>query len=423
MARANSKKVDSQPTREHEIFGFDPLGADVNIPLGSLIDLVSYNHAGMSYKGDYDTLTKEPYIDATNLVLTGSISTDSSISVVGLGTFFTRELVIGDSILVNGETRVVYEITDDLNLKVSSSFNIIQNDPSPERVREAITTTVGDVYNFKEAGNFYSKEIQAGSVLIAKIANSQAEEGWIIINSNIPTAMTSLVLGSGLLFNDIVQAENATTVSSTTSRTYGVQNNSLGQLVVNVPWIQGSGVANWNLEGDTGTPEAIVNGESAKIQGGTGISTNTVADNTLQVILDDTAVTPGVYTNVNLTVDQQGRLTAVSSGNTTGLSYTSLVGYTSYISGVFTTVILQNDTGKTYTITNFQSEFIITPNTAWTDKDKLFANFNGPVTYQDEFAKISEITTTQVWFKVHDTATDTSVTEFEKVMFELRIYP
>ena len=50
MARANSKKVDSKPTREHEIFGFDPLGADVNIPLGSLIDLVSYNHAGMSYK-------------------------------------------------------------------------------------------------------------------------------------------------------------------------------------------------------------------------------------------------------------------------------------------------------------------------------------------------------------------------------------
>ena len=53
MARANSKKVDSQPTREHEIFGFDPLGADVSIPLGSLIDLVSYNHAGMSYKGKW----------------------------------------------------------------------------------------------------------------------------------------------------------------------------------------------------------------------------------------------------------------------------------------------------------------------------------------------------------------------------------
>jgi len=66
--------------------------------------------------------------------LTGSIDATASTSVVGVGTAFTTELVVGDSILVTGETRTVATITDDTNLTVTSAFTDTLNDTSPEKV-------------------------------------------------------------------------------------------------------------------------------------------------------------------------------------------------------------------------------------------------------------------------------------------------
>ena len=90
-------------------------------------------------------------------------------------------------------------------------------------------------------------------------------------NYTLPAA-TSTVRGGVELFSDTVQSTAANSVTSTASRTYGVQVNSDGQMVVNVPWSD----ANTNiLSGGTITGDVTVNGDMTfedghKLELGTG---------------------------------------------------------------------------------------------------------------------------------------------------------
>ena len=68
------------------------------------------------------------------------------------------------------------------------------------------------------------------------MANGTVKELSTIGISSIPLA-TAISVGGSKLFSDTVQIVAATAVSKTAARTYGIQVNASGQMVVNVPWV------------------------------------------------------------------------------------------------------------------------------------------------------------------------------------------
>ncbi len=79
----------------------------------------------------HSAFSDETVTNLSRKVLTGSIDPTASTAVVGVGTLFTTEVAVGDSIVVSGETRLVVSITDNLNLTVNSAFSDNANDTSP----------------------------------------------------------------------------------------------------------------------------------------------------------------------------------------------------------------------------------------------------------------------------------------------------
>ena len=140
--------------------------------------------------------------------------------------------------------------------------------------------------------------------------------------STIPTSLTLAVTrttGDATLTGNVLDIPNygsggGTVTSLVVNRTSG--DSTLIAGVLNIP--NYADTTDFDVASDTGTTSTMAAGKTLTISGGTGINTvgaSNPGGSQSTINLSDIAGVAGNYTNSNLTVDGQGRITGASSGS------------------------------------------------------------------------------------------------------------
>ena len=184
----------------------------------------------------------------------------------------------------------------------------------------------------------------AGVVFVGGLGMTTSSNGFnLSISLDEATATTR---GGIELFSNTDQSVAANTVSATASRTYGLQLNSSGQGVVNVPWTDTSGMSSWTVTADSGGSIAVGDGQTVDWAGGTGITTaySTPSGNRTVTITNSQpfdSLTLASTTGSSSTISNSGTITiAAGTGITT----------TNNASGTVTIAATGTDTNTTYTL-------------------------------------------------------------------------
>jgi|TARA_B110000881_G_scaffold92057_1_gene80785 hypothetical protein len=190
------------------------------------------NEFAIGLSGNDGTLDKVNLIPGTNITLTDNGSNGVIIDAAGGGGGITGNGITnymtmwtGSTSIGNAPMKMVQAVVSGVNiltLGVDTDTDRVTFEATAEfqggvRDRNGLLGTAGQVLKSNVSGDVSWADLAASPV------------------------MTSTVTGTGKLWDDTVQAVPTVSVSTVADRTYGVQFNDAEQLVVNVPWVEGSG--------------------------------------------------------------------------------------------------------------------------------------------------------------------------------------
>ena len=164
---------------------------------------------------------------------------------------------------------------------------------------------------------------------------------------------TSTVRGGIELFSDTDQSVAANAVSTTASRTYGLQLNSSGQGVVNVPWTDTTTSVELNFDASDGSSSQVANDGTMTFAQGTGITTTGNDSGTITITNSKPfdSLTLASTSGSNSTIANSGTITlAAGAGITTTNNGSGQITIEATGSGSMSSFTVAGDSGSNQTI-------------------------------------------------------------------------
>ncbi len=255
------------------------------LAIKTYVDSTAAGSGSLIYQGGYDASTNTPDLTSSpNSIMTGWTY---AVTVAGDASgFWVPTLGVGDLVIANVD-----------NPTSISDWTEVQSNI------DVATDTVLGIANFPTAGGL---SVTAGAVSLpvtGVTAGAYTNANITVDNKGRVTAATD---GSPGGVTDLTTA-NSTYVNLLDSGT-------ATQPILTASLSAGSGIATEFLRGDNTWNTAVTS-----ITAGVGLNGGTITT-TGTIDLAATAVAPGAYTNANITVDQQGRITLASNGSPGGVT-------------------------------------------------------------------------------------------------------
>jgi hypothetical protein len=309
----------------------------VTIPLTPIAntDAASKNYVDASnvgqsvFQGGYNAATNTPDLDVAPSAL---IKKGWFWAVTNTGVFFSETVQPGDLLYANVDNPGA----------TFANWVVVQSGQDIAGEGATDGATVKGVAGFNSAhfnvtaNGWVSSDIYAGGSNLGIVPSGGAgttflrgDGTWVVPSGTyiLPVA-TSTTLGGVELFSNTVQTVAANAVSATASRSYGVQLNSAGQAVVNVPWTDNTPVTSVSASTVNNRLGLAITPTTGAVVA--GLSINTLADITTGSdaadslpIYDLSATTNKRITLNNLTAKINAATSFTNTGPATaGTSYT-----------------------------------------------------------------------------------------------------